>query len=480
MIIMSLPEEQEVVSLLSAQIIALLIVLPFISISGFLWAYTALPLKFLDSNWPLWQLSLLFTLIYVPRVAAQVITRRVGDWVCVPLSALAAASNVILVLYPSSITAVWVAVSCTCSALNPTALRSLVHQRFHDSGEAQMKLALRIFTTADTLGYACAPFIGGILYDNGGLRACAHWAVFCTGTGALVPLLLSSYRSTFSKWWSKRRRVQDVKAAENKATDLGPGCKNRVSGVPVAPIVVVMLAIFANILTYGVEWCMYALYFRLRYGWSGTWLGFAQMVGDLVGAGVILLTSTSWVRNRCSSQSLKMPRLVVVLLICFSPPFILSTLCFCHSALMIMLAQPNFLVALLGQIFMGTVYVFLEQALQEMILFYAGGSRDAYRRLLSWHYIVFTFGCALSSPLAYSLYLTSGFGATFYATAGFIFVMGVGAAVFFICRLHPTAAGAENFAEAEAEIQKRCLDDQAPRSKPDQEKAATVPSLSGA
>ena len=36
--------------------------LPFSNICGFLWTYTALPLHFVDSGWPLWQLATLLTL----------------------------------------------------------------------------------------------------------------------------------------------------------------------------------------------------------------------------------------------------------------------------------------------------------------------------------------------------------------------------------------------------------------------------------
>ena len=45
-----------------------------------------------------------------------------------------------------------------------------------------------------------------------------------------------------------------------------------------APVAMIMICAFANIFTYGVEWCLYALYFRVQYGWSGAWCGFAQMV----------------------------------------------------------------------------------------------------------------------------------------------------------------------------------------------------------
>ena len=69
------------------------------------------------------------------------------------------------------------------------------------------------------------------------------------------------------------------------------------------PVAVVMTAAGTNIniAVYSLEWCLYALYFLLAYGWSGAWCGFAQMVGDLLGAGVLALSTMACVR-RIASQ----------------------------------------------------------------------------------------------------------------------------------------------------------------------------------
>ena len=69
------------------------------------------------------------------------------------------------------------------------------------------------------------------------------------------------------------------------------------------PVAVVMTAAGTNIdiAVYSLEWCLYALYFGLAYGWSGAWCGFAQMVGDLLGAGVLALSTMACLR-RIASQ----------------------------------------------------------------------------------------------------------------------------------------------------------------------------------
>ena len=253
----------------------LLLVLPSCNICGFLWAYTALPLHFLDSGWSMLQLSLLLTLVYVPRVVMTTLTGRVGDWLCVPVAGVAAVLNVYLANYPHSLTACWVALSATCASVNPPAFRSFVHARFSRQGTWQMQRALRIFTLADTLGYACAPFIGGVLYDNGGLRACATFAACTCSACALLPLVLRECRESLA---SARLSCSSVPSTLSSAggvppADVPPNSIHPPNGVTLAylgpPVTAVMCAAFANICVYAVEWCLYALYFRLKYGWSG-------------------------------------------------------------------------------------------------------------------------------------------------------------------------------------------------------------------
>ena len=70
----------------SPRSILLCVILPLTNVTSMLWCYTALPLHFLDSEWPLWQLSLLLTVCYVPRVVGVIAFTRVGDWLCAPLA----------------------------------------------------------------------------------------------------------------------------------------------------------------------------------------------------------------------------------------------------------------------------------------------------------------------------------------------------------------------------------------------------------
>ena len=401
------------------------------------------------------QLSLLLTLVYVPRVVMTTLTGRVGDWLCVPVAGVAAVLNVYLANYPHSLTACWVALSATCASVNPPAFRSFVHARFSRQGTWQMQRALRIFTLADTLGYACAPFIGGVLYDNGGLRACATFAACTCSACALLPLVLRECRESLA---SARLSCSSVPSTLSSAggvppADVPPNSIHPPNGVTLAylgpPVTAVMCAAFANICVYAVEWCLYALYFRLKYGWSGAWCGFAQMIGDLLGATVLAISTT-----RCGAAvggRFELPPLVRTLV---RTPFSVAALLVCHAILLCMLAQPEFAVALTGQILMGTAYVFGEQGVQELLLLYSHGDHAVYRRLVFVHYLVFTAGCALCSPLAYGLYTAAGFASAFYVSAGVALVASATTVAFFACRLARTVGVFGALGDAEVQLLK--------------------------
>lgn len=444
-------EAPPIVALCNLESVILLCVLPFSNICGFLWCYTALPLAFVDNGWPLWQLSVMLTAIYAPRVLVTIISKRVGDWVCAPLAGVAALLNMLMLIWPGSIAVVWCATSATCASQCPTAYRSLLYARFSASGKWQTQRASRIFTLADTLGYACAPFVGGLLYDGGGLRLCAVFACATSVMGTVLPFSLTVFRRSLVRAGrsavasaagigeraaieiapvaqadspvrgSGGRVAPTQKSSRNaldprssatresfeavgaaKAMPTGDACSR---GGPCVPVGVVMIAVFANICAYGVEWCLYALYFRLEYGWSGAWCGFAQMVGDLLGASVLGLSTTAYAAR--ASRLCTLPGCVRALV---RAPLNISVFLYSHSVLLVMLAQPAFAVALLGQVLLGTVYVFCEQSLQELLLLYSHDDHTVYRRLVFGHYLAFVRAltpppqpCALTPFLSHAL-----------------------------------------------------------------------------
>lgn len=112
-------------------------------------------------------------------------------------------------------------------------------------------------------------------------------------------------------------------------------------------------------------------------------------------------------------------------------------------------------VVVLLQILMGTVYVFCEQMVQEMMVVYSVGSHRKYRHLVFWHYIFFCGGACACAPIAVALYELLGFADTFYASAVWAVVSGVAFASFFATRFSRTSEGIlGSYKAAEAEL--RC------------------------
>ena len=63
--------------------LALVAVLPFLDVVKMAYIYTAVPLHFLDSGWPLTTLGALLSLCYAPRLLVSAGISQTGEWVCV-------------------------------------------------------------------------------------------------------------------------------------------------------------------------------------------------------------------------------------------------------------------------------------------------------------------------------------------------------------------------------------------------------------
>ena len=170
------PGDRTVVSLCTPQSLLIIGVFPFLNVCSFTWVYTAVPLHFLDRGWPLWQLGLLLTVCFVPRIVTSALVIALGDWASSPFCGLGAALSLLMVIWPNDLRMVWIGIFGVCSAVNAPVYRSLLYSRFESSGSWQQQRALRIFTLADTLGYSCGPFLGGLFYDTGGFAACATFS----------------------------------------------------------------------------------------------------------------------------------------------------------------------------------------------------------------------------------------------------------------------------------------------------------------
>ena len=223
------------------------------------------------------------------------------------------------------------------------------------------------------------------------------------------------------------------------------------------PISVILVATFTNIAVYGVEWCLYAIYFRSGFrmverrhrsrtnGWRSPRGSRSRRIDT---------------RLHHPSDQRPAPLHRGVLSTLLRPPLAVAVLLASHGVLMVLLAQPLFGVALIGQvchpqgralllpttlvpsysnrrpgphiprspdpvfarrltsqILLGTVYVFCEQFVQEMLVIYSVGSHIQYKRLVFYHYIFFCGGACACAPIAIGLFELLSFERTFYVSA---------------------------------------------------------------
>ena len=173
-----------------AQSVILLCILPFLNISAFAYLYTALPLHIVDQGQPLWHLSILLSLCFVPRLLLSAVAVRIGEWFAVCTTGFGAALSIWMVFAPNNLTAIYAGVFGTCTAVIAPTYRSLVYKRYGSAGDWQQQRALRWFTLFDTVGYSCGPFMGGALYDIGGFAACGLFQAVAQFACTLLPLAL--------------------------------------------------------------------------------------------------------------------------------------------------------------------------------------------------------------------------------------------------------------------------------------------------
>lgn len=123
------------------------------------------------------------------------------------------------------------------------------------------------------------------------------------------------------------------------------------------------------------------------------------------------------------------------------PPWNVSTLLFSHAVLMVMLAQRQFSVALVGQILMGTTFVLVEQATAELLVLYSRGSHALYRRLISISYGLFCVAMIVNGYAAVAVYTHVDKTAAFYMAAFAAATLSVVFGAYFIARLRRTKSG---------------------------------------
>jgi len=223
-------------------------------------------------------------------------------------------------------------------------------------------------------------------------------------------------------------KKEDSKKDPNLPAPLTAGGESTKERSAWLPTLWVHSVYFTNLFVYVVEWNLYALYFRQVHNWSGTWMGVAQMSGDLF-AGILLVLLTTRFCKTGMNAWFKRHNLLANFL---GPPWCNVLLLITHGALLVLLAQPDFTLSLCGQVGMGTTFILNEQVLQELLLRYSSGNHALYRKNLFIQYVLFCISFLVAGLISAPSYNVFGSTVPFYSCAGLSWLNAFAFGCFFI------------------------------------------------
>ena len=460
----------------------LFFVVPFASELKIAWVFAAVPLHFQANSWPLTAFGATISAGTLLRVPMNAAITAAGDHLIVPILMLATASAACMVAYPQNLPAVVAGVIAGHFTATDQVQANLCYRLRATNGAAQ-KRGLRLQAFSSTFGYSSGAFLGGALYEHAGFEVCAVVQLALLGamtaTSAMLPIIHASFREGCC------RRAPRDGAGSASSDDIDGGIAGSAEGadavsvvvgddngcgtLPAAaaeerltvrgttdrllrPVSMIWLSDGFNIAIYVTEWSLFAVYFSDAYQWSSTLTGAAQsapsrkprphstdrvhpltqqwpsrlvctVAGDLLAAGVLALTTTPlWTRLlRYRGATHHFDRLVL------QPPWNLCAFFVAFAATFLMLAQPTFAVSVLGQVAMGTVFVFARQAVAEAYLILSHGHLPLFRKLEFVGHVAYNLSMSGASFVAVLVYEGVGMTAPFYAVA----VLAAGWAIIF-------------------------------------------------
>ena len=483
------------------QAAALCFILPFLSELKISWAFAAAPLHFQASGWPLAAYGATISLATFARIAMNASLTIAGDWLIAPVLLLATVGAVLMLSAPNDLQMVIAGIAAGHVTDTAQVQASLCY-RWRMGDPAGQKHALRLQAFSATFGYSSGALLGGALYEHGGFGGCAILQLVILATlavlAAALPVVHSSFRERCSGASNRQSRASnrtaaaidapstetadgkeleeaavvsepptiavevrpprkaDLQVAANVGkpaipTATGAGSdrtiRNTNSAHLLLPVSLVWLCDGLNIGAYICEWSLFAVYFQDAFAWSSTLTGAAQMAGDLLAAAVLALTTTRlWARLLVSRTS--GARTIDRLLL--QPPWNLALFFLSYAATFSMLAQPTFAVSVVGQIFMGTIYVFNKQAVQECYVVLSHESLRLFRQLEFVGSCSFNLWMSASSFFSVLAYERIGMTSPFYAVAVTTGLWAIAVAVYFGGRLRGHCG--VSFAVAEGEL----------------------------
>ena len=201
----------------------LLFVIPFLSELKISWAFVAVPLHFQRLGFPLWAFGLTLSVATLCRVPMNTLITLTGDWLLVPLLALATVSAAWMLAAPNTLWAV-VAGIVAGHVTDTSQVQASLCYRWQSADPAAQKRGLRLQAFSCTLGYSSGALIGGALYENGGFYGCAVLQlailVVMTLSAALLPVIHDAFGDLLDGI-NPEPRALSASAAESAAPELG-------------------------------------------------------------------------------------------------------------------------------------------------------------------------------------------------------------------------------------------------------------------
>jgi hypothetical protein len=404
-------DEHSTVSWSSQESISLLMLLPALNMLMVSATYSYLPVHFLDMKWSLTLLGVLLMIGNGARLIISTLVTKYGDWVMIMFLIAPMISYIFVFIRPTSeilptfFTMVMIHAANTILSLN-----GLIQQRY-GKNESAHKTSLRICTVAETFGYASGTFIGGLLYEYGGWTVCCIFSFVTVVLQIFIMAAVPTFRNNFYRNFCTKNiktvTIQDEAGEENRDSDGGDDDGSViVRGVVVSPeqimhsikwyILVILGFHLMNLMTYGTEWALFAVFFRQEYNWSSGWTGAGQMTGDLLAAFILFLSvafGTSRIQKNMDDDDKATAdadadadvNADATSNFCFSsllsPPWHILMIGLSIGILNIIMVLPNFTCSVFAQIFMGTSYVFGVQTVNELLRKLSKGSKPVYRKL---------------------------------------------------------------------------------------------------
>ena len=205
-----------------AEQVALLFVIPFLSELKISWAFVAVPLHFQRLGFPLWAFGSTLSVATLCRVPMNTLITLIGDWLIVPLLALATVSAAWMLAAPNTLWAV-VAGICAGHVTDTSQVQASLCYRGQSDDPAAQKRGLRLQAFSCTLGYSSGALVGGALYENGGFYGCAVLQlailVVMTLSAALMPVVHDAFGDLLDGI-NPEPRAPSASAAELAAPEL--------------------------------------------------------------------------------------------------------------------------------------------------------------------------------------------------------------------------------------------------------------------